>query len=99
MTIETQQQTLLLSHVRELTAANARDCKERVSKLISTEICHIDFDGSSLQFVDSSGLGALLSMQKLASSYGGKFQLRSPSPQVMQILKLTQLQRVINILP
>jgi anti-sigma B factor antagonist len=99
MTIETQQQTLLISHVRELTAANARECKQRIAQYLSPSICNIEFDGSSLQFLDSSGLGALLSLKKMASSFEGKFQLRSPSSALMQILKLTQLQRVMPLAP
>jgi anti-sigma B factor antagonist len=54
---------------------------------------------AKVRFVDSSGLGALLSGYKNAESRGGKLALSNLQPQVLSMFELTRLNRVFEIYP
>lgn len=54
-------------------------------------------DLSGVDFVDSSGLTALIKANRRAKEGGLGFVLRSPSERVMRTLKLTQLETVLDI--
>lgn len=56
-------------------------------------------DLSGVDFVDSSGLTALIKSNRRAKEDGLAFVLRSPSDRVMRTLKLTQLETVLDIEP
>ena len=56
-------------------------------------------DLSGVDFVDSSGLTALIKSNRRAKEDGLAFVLRSPSERVMRTLKLTQLETVLDIEP
>ena len=47
-------------------------------------------------FVDSSGLGALVSCLKSARQAGGDLRLVAPTEQVSMVLKLTNLDRILQ---
>jgi anti-sigma B factor antagonist len=97
MNTERKDTTLYVSNIHELTAGTAPETKNQLRLQFADGLIHIDFDCSSLDFVDSSGLGALISMQKLANERGGKLRLLSPKPSVVQVLELTRLHRVFEI--
>ncbi len=98
MTTERKDTTLHISGIRELTAGVAPEVKNQLRLNFQDGLLNIDFDCSSLDFVDSSGLGALISMQKLANERGGKLRLLAPKPTVVQVLELTRLHRVFEII-
>ena len=54
-------------------------------------------DMSELQFVDSSGLGALLSLLRRLSSEGGDLRLAGVTPSVAALLSLVRLDQIIGI--
>lgn len=97
MNTERKGTTLLISDIPELTAASASVVKGKLRADFAEGLMDIDFDCSSLGFVDSSGLGAMISFQKLAGDRGGKLRLLSPQPGVVQVLELTRLHRVFEI--
>lgn len=97
MNIETQHTTLVISAMSELTAITASELKAAVRLNFTAELRDIDFNCVGLGFIDSSGLGTLISLQKLAVQQGGKFRLLAPGPQVLQVLELTRMHRVFEI--
>lgn len=97
MNIQRTDQTLIISAIRELTAGTANDFKNRVRLEFGTGLENIDFDCTDLEFLDSSGLGALISIQKLANGRNGQLRLLSPKPGIVQVLELTRLHRVFSI--
>ncbi|MEI6175612.1 MAG: STAS domain-containing protein [Verrucomicrobiota bacterium] len=99
MNIERKDTTLHVSNIHELTAGTAPEVKNQLRLNFADGLIHIDCDCSNLDFVDSSGLGALISMQKLANERGGKLRLLSLKPSVVQVLELTRLHRVFEIVP
>lgn len=97
MNTERKDTTLHVSAIPELTAGTAPLIKSHLRLDFADGLMNIDFDCSTLDFVDSSGLGALISMQKLASERGGKLRLLAPKPTVVQVLELTRLHRIFEI--
>lgn len=55
-------------------------------------------DLAGLVFCDSSGLGALVRLHKLAGDAGGKLSLARLRPQLESTIKLTMLHRLLVIL-
>jgi anti-sigma B factor antagonist len=52
---------------------------------------------SSVDFIDSSGIGELIRMQTSVQRHGGQLRLVSPSKHVHDLLKMTKLDRVLEI--
>jgi anti-anti-sigma factor len=53
-------------------------------------------DLSSTAFIDSSGLGALVSGLKTSRQAGGDLRIVAPGEQVRTVLKLTNLDRILR---
>ena len=54
---------------------------------------------SSTEFIDSSGLGALISGLKTTRQAGGDLRIAAPTQQVETVLSLTNLHRVLKPYP
>jgi anti-sigma B factor antagonist len=83
----------------ELTASDASTLRDKAKQRFTDGFTDINLDCSSLGFIDSSGLGALISLQKLAAGRNGSLRLIRPQPAVIQILELTRLHRIFEIVP
>src|SRR6476620_7652413 len=70
-------------------------CQELFSG--STVPSKIVLDFSQTTFIDSSGIGALVSNLKFAKQRGSDLVLRSLKPQVMAVFALTSLDQVLTI--
>ena len=81
-----------------LDAKDASQCKQDVIDLINkVEKYQVVFDLNKLNFIDSSGLGALVSGFKNATTNQGTLKLSSLQPQVKSMFELTRLHRVFEI--
>ncbi|PLX89862.1 MAG: anti-anti-sigma factor [Desulfuromonas sp.] len=78
-------------------AHNSGSLKEEMLKLFDEGKCNLVIDLSSVRFVDSSGLGALVSGFKNASTKDGNLKLCCLQPQVRSMFELTRLHRVFEI--
>lgn len=56
------------------------------------------FDFSECTFMDSTGLGMLVSIYKRCVSHGGKVMISKPSKPVQEILHLTRLDTIFTML-
>lgn len=54
-------------------------------------------DLSEVETCDSSGLSALLVANRIVSSTGGKIIIATPSEKVLQLIRITQLDRVLPV--
>lgn len=97
MNIKTTDTTLLITGITELTAANSGSFKNDVRNSINDQIKEIVIDCNEIEFIDSSGLGSLISINKTANENGAEMSLKSPSPTAIQLLELTRLHRVLKI--
>jgi anti-sigma B factor antagonist len=98
MNIQTQDpQTLKVTGVAELAAPDASQARDAIVSALQPDHTTLLLDLSSATFLDSSGLGALISLHKRMRARNGVLRLLNPAPAVMQILELTRLHRVFDI--
>ena len=62
-------------------------------------IKNIILDMSEVKYVDSSGLSALLVGNRIYNEDGGIFILASLNDHVMKLIRISQLNNVLNLLP
>ena len=82
----------------ELGAANSGKVRDDIRAALNPSITQLDLDFSGVTFLDSSGLGALISLHKTLRSQNGTVRLLNPAPNVRQILELTRLHRVFEVI-
>lgn len=80
-----------------LTAAVAAQLRAAVDDAIAAGADRIVLDLAQVPFIDSSGLGAVIGALKAARTAGGDLRLASAGDQVRQVLRLTNLDRVLRV--
>lgn len=92
-------QDVLVIELREdnLDASNVREFKDAVQAVINDRN-RVVLDMAGVKFVDSSGLGALISCLRLVNGRGGDFKLCAMSKNVRALFELMRMHRVFNIL-
>ncbi len=88
---------LLAVQEERLDAHNSGDLKNHMLKLFEEGKNNLVVDLQEVRFVDSSGLGALVSGFKNASSRNGNLKLAGLQLQVKSMFELTRLHRVFEI--
>ena len=78
---------------------NSGDFKNEMLSLFEEGKNQLVVDLKDVRFIDSSGLGALVSGYKNASARNGNLKLSSLQPQVKSMFELTRLHRVFEIYP
>jgi anti-sigma B factor antagonist len=82
--------------VEELDASNAGEMKRDMSPVLEANK-KVVFDLSRLRFVDSSGLGAMLSCLRQLSGRGGDLRLAGMSRPVRALFELVRMHRIFDI--
>jgi anti-sigma B factor antagonist len=88
--------TVVRPHGR-LNMVTAASLKEVVTDAVAEGSISFVIDLSAVEFMDSSGLGALVSGLKTARRAGGDLRIASATEQVGMVLKLTNLDRVLTM--
>ncbi len=81
----------------ELNATNAATFREGIRAALTPTTNTVDFDLSKTRFVDSSGLGALIAIHKTMLNRSGQVRVINPGPSVLQILEVTRLNRLFEV--
>jgi len=89
---------LTISAPTELTAVNCQAFRDLARAAIGGQHTTAAVDLSATRFIDSSGIGALVSIHKTLRERCGELRLLDPAPAVRQILELTQMHRVFEII-
>jgi anti-sigma B factor antagonist len=89
--------TLNIEGLKELSAANANTFRDQVRGALADRLKNIDIDLAQTLFLDSCGLGALISLHKTVCLRNGAVRLINPTSPVQQILELTRLHRVFEV--
>lgn len=87
----------LIIEEERMDAHNSSDLKEQMLQLFDEGKCNLIIDLSAVRFIDSSGLGALVSGFKNANAREGNLKLCCLQPQVRSMFELTRLHRVFEI--
>jgi len=99
-TIDKQEKySLLRLHEDKLDSSVAPNMKSELITLHAEGYKNIILDLSEVKYTDSSGLSALLVGNRIVQEEGGIFVLCSLSDHTKKLIKISQLDSVLNILP
>ena len=79
-----------------LTMVTAPELRTAVAEAVEGRRVRIVVDLSACEFIDSSGLGAIIGGLKKARQAGGDLRIACVGPQVATVLQLTNLDRVLR---
>jgi anti-sigma B factor antagonist len=98
--LEPRDQGAALVNVQgRLDAAAAPTFKQRITEAVSQGNVRLALHIAHVSFMDSTGLGALVSALKAVRKANGDIGIVAPSPQVQKLLKLTAMDRVFRVFP
>lgn len=80
----------------QLDAGNVRDFKTHINP-IASENKRLVFDLSAVRFIDSSGLGAVLSYLRRQHEQGGDLKLTGLTQPVRMLFELVRMHRIFEI--
>jgi anti-sigma B factor antagonist len=99
-TIDKQEKYCLLRlHEDKLDSAVAPNLKSELITLHAEGVRNIILDLAEVKYTDSSGLSALLVGNRIVQEDGGIFVLTNLSDHTTKLIKISQLDSVLNILP
>lgn len=87
---------IVLIDSENLDASNVKEFKEQIQTLLDSNSIVI-FDMSRLSFVDSSGLGALLSCLRVMNHKNGQLKLFAMAKPVQALFELVRMHRIFAI--
>ncbi|MCU0430193.1 MAG: STAS domain-containing protein [Cytophagaceae bacterium] len=96
---KTEKYTIFQLNEEKLTSVIAPDLKSELVKLNAEGVKNIILDMSPVKYTDSSGLSSILVGNRLCENEQGLFVLCGPSEHVLKLIKISQLDTVLNILP
>lgn len=89
--------SVLFIKEERIDAHNSGELKEYILHMIEQGEVKVIVQLEQVRFIDSSGLGALLSGYKNAAAKSGKLALACCKQQVLSMFELTRLNRVFEI--
>lgn len=90
---------MLRLHEEKMDSSVAPALKSELITLHAEGVRNIILDLSEVKYTDSSGLSALLVGNRIVQEDGGIFVLASLSEHTAKLIKISQLDSVLNILP
>lgn len=95
--ITSESGTLEVTGLKELGGSVANSVRDTIKAALQENHRVLDIDLSEVRFLDSSGLGALISLHKTMCARAGQARVVNPSAPSRQVLELTRLHRTIEI--
>lgn len=90
--------TVVTIPVEDLDGTNAEEFKRDIAPVLATH-SNLVLDVSRLRFVDSAGLGSVISCLRKLNAKGGDLKLSGMSTPVRGVIELVRMHRVFDILP
>lgn len=98
MKYQIQENILTIYLPRELDHCNVSEIKKEADKLIETRhVKHIIFDFKETEFMDSSGIGAIMGRYRLIYLLGGEVWGVHASDRVKKILNMSGMNKIIQL--
>jgi len=88
---------LSFDNINKLNILIAQTLKEEVAQYLTKANTKLILNLDGIEYVDSSGFGALLSILRNAKNNDSQFKICNVSPDVMELIKLLQLHNVFDI--
>jgi anti-sigma B factor antagonist len=92
-----QENTWTISLSGEIDIYNAPQLKEALLELINEKKGNLDIDCNDLKYIDSTGLGVLISALKHVKDYDGQIFIRNLKPYIYKIFAITGLDKIFTI--
>ena len=80
-----------------LDASTVKEFKAGIEQITSEGSKKVIFDMSNLQFIDSSGLGAILSCLRKLNGSGGDLKICGMTKPVRALFELVRMHRIVEI--
>ena len=96
-TVKTEGETTVVSLDGRLDLATGANLKEEVIKICEKGASKVHLNLQNVDFINSSGLGALVSVMKQVRLKKGRLTLSNLAPYVREIFEITQLANVFDI--
>ncbi|HAN09294.1 MAG TPA: anti-sigma factor antagonist [Clostridiales bacterium] len=81
----------------EIDIYNSNELREHLISLVEKSKNNIHMNFRNLEYIDSTGLGALVSVQKKVKEYNGCITLKNLNPNVYKLFKMTSLDKIFVI--
>ena len=88
--------TVIAVHAERIDAASAIRFKETMRELTAGGSGRVVLDLTSVDFIDSSGLGAIVSARKVLGE-DRRMELAGLTPKVMKVFRLTRMDSVFTL--
>lgn len=88
-----------VSLVGDIYVEDASVLREELLERIQSGAKYFEFDMTKVGYIDSSGLGVLVAVQKQTVKMGGRVTLRGLNGLVSELFQLTRLNKVFEIVP
>lgn len=82
-----------------LDLASGSEMKAEVKKLFEKNLTMIHLNMAEVEFINSSGLGSLVSVMKEVRLLKGRFTLSNLASYVQEIFDITQLSHIFEVFP
>src|SRR5262245_23290679 len=103
MEISQNEQTLSIHNIRDLSGNPAHALRDAICAALTPNIEVIEIDLSQATHMDGCGVGALVSLYKTAGTINNQrppaIRLLYPQPAVQQVLELTRLHHMFEVIP
>lgn len=96
--VKIKNESLVVKVSGDLDLVIAKEFRETVDKILwDKPLKNLILDLADVQFIDSSGLGAILGRYKLIQQRGGKMSIWGVKPSVYRILDLSGIMKIIPV--
>lgn len=90
--------TVLVRIMQELDHHAAAEIRKKTdAKIKSSNAINVVFDFSSVEFMDSSGIGLIMGRYKMAKILGGKVVIYGAGKQIQRIIEMSGIDRLVKI--
>lgn len=97
--IEKKDSAAILNLQGSLDAESVAHFKKTANKIVDEGCYDLLVDCKTLDFIDSMGLGAMISLLRKVRTHQGDLKVAHLSQDVRQVFEITRLDRLFEILP
>lgn len=94
---ELKQNNIVIKPIGEVDIYTSPELKNKVYDLINEKNADITIDGEALDYIDSTGLGVLMSIYKKAQEKNLNFNIINLKANIYKLFDITGLNKVFNI--
>lgn len=89
--------TKIYKPLGRIDGSNALTHEKELLALLVNDVISVTVDLSELDYVSSAGLRVLLVTAKAAKARGGKVVLSAPKPSILEVIKISGFDRILEI--